>query len=115
MACAGADLKGVVSFHGSLAAVIPPTPGTVKAKILVCNEAADQFNPVEVVKKFKAEMDSSKASYKFVNYDSASHAFTNPASTEVGKKFKIPIAYNEKADKKSWANMEEFFAMIFKK
>jgi len=115
MACAGVDLQGVVSFHGSLAAVAPPKAGTVKAKILVCNGAADQFNPEAVVKNFKAEMDSSKADYKFVNYDSAMHSFTNPASTEVGKKYSIPIAYNEKADKKSWSDMEEFFGMIFKK
>ena len=115
MACAGADLQGVVSFHGSLAAVTQAIPGTVKAKILVCNGAADMFNPDAVVKNFKAEMDSSKAHYKFINYDSASHAFTNPASTAIGKKYNIPIAYNEKADKKSWADMEEFLRMIFKK
>ena len=115
MACAGTDLQGVVSFHGSLAAVMPAKRGTVKAKILVCNGAADLFNPEAAVQKFKADMDSSKADYKFVNYADAMHAFTNPASTEVGKKFNIPIAYNEKADKKSWADMEEFFKMIFKK
>ena len=115
MACAGADLKGVVSFHGSLAAVVPAKPGIVKAKILVCNGAADLFNPEAAVSKFRADLDSSKVKYKFINYPDALHAFTNPASTEVGKKFNIPIAYNEKADKKSWADMEEFFGMIFKR
>ncbi len=115
MACSGVDLQGVVSFHGSLAAVAPAKPGAVKAKLLICNGAADQFNPEAVVKNFKAEMDSSKADYKFVNYTDAMHSFTNPASTEVGKKYNIPLAYNEKADKKSWKDMEEFFGMIFKK
>ena len=115
MACAGADLQGVVSFHGSLAAVLPAMPGTVKARILVCNGAADMFNPDAVVKNFKAEMDSAKANYKFVNYDGAMHSFTNPASTAIGKKFNLPLAYDEKADKKSWADMEEFFGVIFKK
>jgi dienelactone hydrolase len=115
MACAGADLQGVVSFHGSLAAVLPAIPGTVKARILVCNGAADIFNPDAVVKNFKAEMDSAKANYKFVNYDGAMHSFTNPASTAIGKKFNLPLAYDEKADKKSWADMEEFFGVIFKK
>jgi dienelactone hydrolase len=43
------------------------------------------------------------------------HSFTNPASTAIGKKFNLPLAYNEKADKKSWADMEEFFGVIFKK
>ncbi len=115
MACTGVDLQGVVSFHGSLAAVAPAKAGTVKAKILVCNGAADQFNPEAIVKHFKAVMDSSKVEYKFINYADAMHSFTNPASTEIGKKYNMPIAYNEKADKKSWADMEEFFGMIFKK
>ncbi len=115
MACDGVDLQGVVSFHGSLAAVAHVKSGTIKAKLLVCNGAADQFNPETVVKNFKAEMDSAKADYTFINYDGAMHAFTNPASTETGKRFNIPIAYNEKADKKSWEDMEEFFRMIFKK
>src|SRR5512143_934897 len=35
MARQGADLKGVASFHGSLAAVKPAQPGVAKAKILV--------------------------------------------------------------------------------
>jgi len=115
MACSGVDLQGVVSFHGSLAAVAPAKPGAVKAKLLICNGAADQFNPEAVVKNFKAEMDSSKADYKLVNYADAMHSFTNPASTEIGKKYNIPLAYNEKADKKSWTDMQEFFGMIFKK
>ncbi|MGA7161656.1 MAG: dienelactone hydrolase family protein [Bacteroidota bacterium] len=115
MACAGVDLQGVVSFHGSLASVAPAKAGTVKAKILICNGAADQFNPDSVVRSFKADLDSSKADYRFVNYDGAMHSFTNPASTEIGKKYKMPVAYNEQADKKSWADMEEFFGMIFKK
>jgi len=115
MACAGTDLQGVVSFHGSLAAVVPAKPGSVKAKILVCNGAADLFNPEATVKKFRADMDSSKADYKFIDYPDALHAFTNPASTDAGKKFNIPIAYNEKADKQSWSDMEKFFGVIFKK
>lgn len=115
MATAGVDLRGVVSFHGSLAAVAPGKPGTVKAKILVCNGAADKFNPESVVNRFKSLMDSAKADYRVVNYEDALHSFTNPASTEVGKKYNIPLAYNEKADKKSWADMQDFFGMIFKK
>ncbi|HTR80735.1 MAG TPA: dienelactone hydrolase family protein [Bacteroidota bacterium] len=115
MACAGVDLQGVVSFHGSLSAVAPPKIGGVKAPILVCNGAADKFNAGETVKAFRAEMDSAKAEYQFIDYPDAMHAFTNPASTGVGEKFHIPIAYNEKADKKSWEDMQKFFATIFKK
>jgi dienelactone hydrolase len=41
------------------------------------------------------------------------HAFTNPASTEVGKKFNLPIEYNAEADKASWDDMKMFFGKIF--
>ena len=59
-------------------------------------------------------MDSIKADYTFIAYDSATHAFTNPMATDIGKKFELPIKYNEKADKKSWEDMKIFFEKIFK-
>ena len=55
-----------------------------------------------------------RASYTFIGYDSATHAFTNPASTATGKKFNMPIAYNPKADSASWKAMKDFFADLFK-
>ena len=115
MAREGADLKGVASFHGSLATSAPAEKGKVKARILVCNGADDKFISTEDVKNFKAEMKAAGADFKFVNYEGAMHSFTNPASTEAGKKFNLPLAYNEKADKKSWADMQEFFKKIFRK
>jgi dienelactone hydrolase len=66
------------------------------------------------VAQFKKQMDSIGADYKFIGYDSATHAFTNPASTENGKKFKMPIAYNAKADSASWKEMETFFSSTLK-
>jgi dienelactone hydrolase len=115
MAREGADLQGVVSFHGSLATQSPAQKGRIKSKILVCNGAADKFVSEESIKEIKAEMKAAKADFKFINYPEAIHSFTNPASTEMGKKFNLPLAYNEKADKKSWADMQEFFKRVFKK
>ncbi len=115
MASSGADLKGVVSFHAGLGSVLPAEKGKVKAKILVCNGGADKFNPEETIKSFKAGLDSAKAEYRFVDYPDALHAFTNPAATEIGKKFTMPIAYNEKADKQSWADMKMFFKKVLAK
>jgi dienelactone hydrolase len=115
MASAGADLKGVVSFHAGLGSVLPAEKGKVKAKILVCNGAADKFNPEETIKNFKAGLDSAKAEFRFVNYPDAVHSFTNPAATEIGKKFNMPVAYNEKADKQSWADMQVFFKKVLSK
>ena len=110
----GMDFKGVVSFHGSLAGV-PAKKDLLKAKILVCHGGADKFVTDEDVKKFKSNLDSIGATYTFKVYPGATHAFTNPAATDLGKKFNMPIAYNEAADKNSWSDMKDFFSTIFKK
>ncbi|MGA9365657.1 MAG: dienelactone hydrolase family protein [Bacteroidota bacterium] len=115
MAREGADLKAVVSFHGNLATQHPAEKGNVKARILVCNGADDKFISAEAIKNLKDEMKAAGADLKFVNYPGAIHSFTNPASTEAGKKFNMPIAYNEKADKGSWAEMQKLFKKVFKK
>ena len=109
----GQDLKGVVSFHGSLIGV-PADKQLLKAKILVCHGADDQFVTPTEVAQFKKQMDSIGADYKFVTYAGATHAFTNPDATATGKKFNLPIAYNAAADLGSWKEMQDFFEKIFK-
>ena len=113
MARLGENLNGVVSFHGSLVGT-PADKNLLKAKILVCHGAADQFVKPEEVARFKKQMDSIGADYTFKQYPNASHAFTNPNATPVGQKFKIPIAYNGAADSASWSDMKDFFAKIFR-
>jgi dienelactone hydrolase len=115
MARQGVDLKGVVSFHGSLAAVKPAQPGEVKAKILVLNGADDKFVPTEQIDAFKKEMTEAKVDFQFINYPGSVHAFTNPEATKLGKKFNLPLAYNAKADKESWKEMKKFFDANLKK
>ena len=109
----GSDLDGVVSFHGDLSGA-NPDKNLLKSQILVCHGAADPFVPQPMVDKFKKQMDSVGASYSFIAYPDATHAFTNPDATENGKKFNIPIAYNEAADKKSWEDMKAFLEKIFR-
>lgn len=107
----GANLIGVVSFHGDLSGV-PVIKDSLKAKILVCHGEADQFVNPEVA-SFKKSMDSAGVDYTFKSYPNATHAFTNPAATENGKKFKMPIEYNAAADSASWNDMKDFFKKIF--
>ncbi|MDH5379987.1 MAG: dienelactone hydrolase family protein [Cyclobacteriaceae bacterium] len=114
MARFGLDLKGVVSFHGSLGTKFPAKPGTVKASILVLNGAEDPFVPAEAIETFKKEMEAAGVDMEFVAYEGAIHAFTNPSADDLGKKFNLPLAYNESADTQSWAKMTEFFVEIFK-
>ena len=113
MARQGVDLKAVASFHGSLGPVTPAEKGNVKAAMLVCNGADDPFVKSEAIEAFKSEMDAAEVDYNFINYPGAVHAFTNPAATENGKKFNIPLAYNEEADKQSWAELVNFLEKVF--
>jgi dienelactone hydrolase len=109
----GDDLKGVVSFHGTLLGT-PARKDLLRTKILVCHGNADQYVTPEDVAEFKKQMDSIGASYTFIGYDGAMHAFSNPDATELGKKFKVAIAYNAQADTASWSAMKGFFATLFK-
>jgi dienelactone hydrolase len=110
----GADLKGVVCFHGGLGGA-PADKKLLKAKILVCNGGADKFVSEQSITDFKHSLDSIGADYTFKSYANATHAFTNPESTANGKKFNMPIEYNEAADKASWNDMKLFFEVVFKK
>ena len=113
MARQGVDLKGVASFHGSLAGVQPAQAGRVKARLMVFNGADDKFVSPEQIESFKKEMTDAGADFTFVNYPGAIHSFTNPGATALGKKFNLPLAYNAKADRESWDELKKFFAMIF--
>ncbi len=102
LARSGTDVRGVVSFHGGLSTTLPAEPGTIKARILVCHGGADAHVNKEVP-GFKTEMEKSKAKVEFVTYEGALHGFTKPGP-----------AYQEKADKESWAAMKKFFAEILR-
>lgn len=110
----GSSLKGVVSFHGGLAGVAA-NKDLLKAKVLVCHGEDDKFVPQKDIDALKQAMDSIHADYTFKSYPGATHAFTNPDATRIGKEFNMPIAYNEVADKNSWQDMKSFFVRIFPK
>jgi len=108
-ATGGIDLRGVVSFHGSL-----PTesiePGTVKAKILTCHGAEDPFTTVEQLEKFQKVLTDAKADWELNIYGGAKHSFTVKSADARG----IPaLQYNAEADRRSWAAMQQFFDEIF--
>ncbi len=113
MALLGDKFNGVVSFHGGLETA-PADKSLLKSQVLICHGEADPFVPAEHVTAFKKKMDSIAAPYQFIGYPGATHAFTNPGSTETGKKFNIPIAYNSAADSASWNDMKAFFGRVFK-
>lgn len=107
---AGNDLAGVASFHGNLNAAVQAEVGDIKARVLVAHGGADPFVPVEQVTGFVQEMVNLGADLTFLNYPKAKHSFTNPDATEKGKKYDLPLAYDEEADKESWQAFMAFIA-----
>lgn len=110
----GADLKGVVSFHGGMGGA-PVDKKLLKAKVLVCQGGSDKFVSQKDVDTFKHQLDSIGVDNTVKVYANATHAFTNPDATATGKKFNMPIEYNPQADKDSWNDMKMFFGKIFTK
>ena len=107
----GADVKGVISFHGGLNTPTPQDARNIKGKVLALHGADDPFVKAEEVAAFQEEMRSAKVDWQFVSYGIAVHSFTNKAAGNDNSK---GAAYNEKADKRSWEAMKAFFAEIFK-
>ena len=112
MARAGMPLDGVVTFHGGLATNMPAKKGDIKAKILNLHGADDPFVPPAEVADYQKEMNSAGADWQMVYYSGAVHSFTRP---DAGSDNSKGAAYNEKADKRSWEAMKEFFSEIFNK
>ncbi len=111
VARSGADVKGIVSFHGGLNTPTPQDAKNIKGKLLILHGADDPFVKPDEVAAFKKEMADAKADMTFVAYEGAVHSFTNPkAGTDNSK----GAAYNEKANRESWEAMKKFFGEIFK-
>ena len=112
LARSGADLKGVVTFHGSLDTPNPKDGSKIKAEVLALHGADDPYVPAKDVDAFEKEMRDGKVKWELVKYGGAVHAFTNPAAGNDNSK---GAAYNAEAAEKSWVAMKDFFARIFKK
>ncbi len=113
MANLGKDLDAVAAFHSGVQLPVMPDEN-LKAKVLVCNGAADPFVSPESVTAYKAAMDSINADYKYIAYPDAQHAFTSKEADSLGKKFNLPLAYQKEADEKSWAELKSLLADTFK-
>lgn len=103
----GADVAGIVTFHGGLDDPAPADAKNIKAKVLVCQGGADQFT-LQALPAFKKEMDDAKVDYRVIEYKGAVHGFTNPDN-----KGTVPgLKYDAKADKASWKAMKRFFKKV---
>jgi len=111
LARSGADLVAVVSFHGGLDTPTPGDARNIKGKVLALHGGDDPFVPVKQVEAFQEEMRKGGVDWQFVSYGGAVHSFTNP---EAGSDNSKGAAYNERADRRSWQAMKDFFAESLK-
>ncbi|WP_370544415.1 dienelactone hydrolase family protein [Frondihabitans sp. VKM Ac-2883] len=107
---AGANVAGVVSFHGGLKTGAPAEPDSVSAPVLVLTGADDPVVPPSDVVAFEDEMKSAGSDdWQVVTYSGALHAFAVPDADapEHG------AAFQATANRRSWAAMQTFFGEVF--
>jgi dienelactone hydrolase len=110
LAATGADVAGVVSFHGGLSTVPAQDAGKIKARLLVLTGAADPVVPDEAVIAFENTLRGApEVDWQLTSYSGAMHAFTLPeaAAPEHGAN------YDATAERRSWIAMRNFFDEIF--
>jgi len=109
LARTGADLKGVVSFHGLLGAPGNIQDNAIKAKILALHGHDDPMVSVEQALAFEQEMTKAGADWQLHTFGNTMHAFTNPAANNPD----FGTVYQPDADRRSWLAMDNFLAEIF--
>lgn len=111
LARSGADIKGVVSFHGGLSTPTPADAKNIKGKVLALHGADDPFVPTEEVLAFEKEMRDAKVDWQFVAYGNAVHSFTDKSAGNDNSK---GAAYNAQADLRSWREMKMFLDEVLR-
>lgn len=108
LARSGADVKGVVSFHGLLNRP-EHSNATIKAKVLALHGHDDPMVPPEQVLAFQTEMNEANVDWQMHIYGRTQHAFSNPKANDAS----MGTVYNATAEKRALAAMRHFFAEVF--
>lgn len=109
LARTGADLRGVVSFHGLLVAPDNIPDPKIKAKVLVLHGHDDPMVPPDQVLALQTELSKAGADWQVHTYGGTLHAFTNPVANDPA----FGTVYQPVADQRSWRAMQNFFEEIF--
>ncbi len=107
-----APVKGVGSFHGLLT---PPWDekraprDAIEAKVLVMHGWDDPYATPDTIEPLAREMTERGADWQLLAFGHTLHSFTNP-------RYDMPeegVAYDEKADRRSWRALADFLAELF--
>lgn len=102
------DVRGVVSFHGLLAAPANNPCKATRTKILVLHGYEDPMAPPEQVAAFENEMATANADWQVHIYSHTKHAFTNPQANNK----ELGLVYNSLTEKRAWVAMKSFFEEV---
>ncbi|MCY4263957.1 MAG: dienelactone hydrolase family protein [Gammaproteobacteria bacterium] len=108
LARSGADVQGVVSIHGILAADQMPNE-TITARILCLHGHDDPMVPPEQVLAFETEMTEAGADWQVHTYGSTKHAFTNPQANNPD----FGTVHNPVAEARAYQSLSNFLAELF--
>ncbi|HKE47389.1 MAG TPA: dienelactone hydrolase family protein [Rhodanobacteraceae bacterium] len=109
LARSGADVAGVVSFHGNLSTDDASMAKNIKAKVLALHGADDKFESPEQIAGFQKEMRDANVDWQFLAFGGAVHCFAIPTADN-----SVPgCLYNERASKRGLKQMHLFFDEAF--
>ena len=108
LARAGADVRGVASFHGLLTPPPLPSGKPMLAKVLVLHGYDDPMAPPGQVLALADELTQAGADWQIHAYGGTVHAFTNPQANDPG----FGTVYKEEADRRSWQALRNFLAEV---
>lgn len=106
LARSGADVAGVVSFHGLLMAPDNLEAPTITAKILVLHGYDDPMADPDAMMAFTREMQACAADWQLHAYGATQHAFTNPNANDAT----LGTIYNPVAEQRALTSMRHFLA-----
>ncbi len=101
----GADVKAIVSLHGTLWNPTPADAANIKSKVLILHGADDPAVAPAEVDAFKAEMKDANIDLTFVAYSQTRHSFSIATAGNDNTK---NSAYNERSAKRAFAAMSDF-------
>ena len=105
----GADIKGVVSFHGLFDP--PGLPAEkIKAKVVAFHGWDDPMVPPEKVVALGQELTDAGADWQIHAYGNVAHGFTNPKAADLQIE---GVRYNALAAERSWTSFINFLEEVF--
>jgi dienelactone hydrolase len=108
MARAGLGILGGVVFHGVYDRPDYANVSPIAARLLICHGWDDPLSPPDATVALAQELTASGADWQLHAYGHAGHAFTDASRTEPGN-----LAYEPRADRRSWRAMADFLARLF--